>query len=170
MDNSTNQTCPHQSHQYHFGRGGKDAEHQAHQADIQTLLSQHAQLERKVELLSNGFTAITTSNNPELVTVLQRHVYDMKARFAKGRAIRSWDAVYALLFAYRDQIQVTYERLENGISSLITTDQDDLVEVLHAHAHAVSGFVAHGKQAAAESYPLSASALEKLANLPHNSP
>lgn len=142
-----NETCPHQSHQYHFGRGGKDAEHQAHQADIQTLLSQHNQLERRIELLSNGFSAITTSDNPALVRVLQRHVYDMKARFAKGRAIRSWDAVYALLFAYRDQIQV---------------------EVLHTHAQAVSLFVQQGKQAAGESYPLSEKALEKLANAPHN--
>lgn len=163
-----NETCPHQSHQYHFGRGGKDAEHQAHQADIQTLLSQHNQLERRIELLSNGFSAITTSDNPALVRVLQRHVYDMKARFAKGRAIRSWDAVYALLFAYRDQIQVEYERLENGIRSVIITEQADLVEVLHTHAQAVSLFIQQGKQAAGESYPLSEKALEKLANTPHN--
>lgn len=162
------ETCPHQSTQYHFGRGGKDAEHQAHQADIQSLLTQHAQLNRQVELLSNGFTATTTSDNPEVVAVLQRHVFDMKARFAKGRAIRSWDAVYALLFAYRDQIDVNYERLDKGIRSLITTEQEDLVEVLHAHAQAVSLFVQQGKQAAGESYPLSAKALEKLTNTPHN--
>ena len=162
------ETCPHQSTQYHFGRGGKDAEHQAHQADIQSLLAQHAQLNRQVELLSNGFTATTTSDNPEVVAVLQRHVFDMKARFAKGRAIRSWDAVYALLFAYRDQIDVNYEQLDKGIRSLITTEQEDLVEVLHAHAQAVSLFVQQGKQAAGESYPLSAKALEKLTNTPHN--
>lgn len=162
------QTCPHQTTHYHFGRGGKDAEHQAHQADIQFLLSEHSLLHREVTLLDKGFSAITTSQNAEVVSILQRHVYDMKARFAKGRAIRSWDAVYALLFAYRDQIQVNYERLENGIRSVVTTDDTDLVEVLQAHAHAVSGFVAHGKQAAAESYPLSEKALEKLANTPHN--
>ncbi len=162
------ETCPHQSTHYHFGRGGKDAEHQAHQADIQSLLAQHTQLSRQVELLSNGFSAITTSDNPELVTILQRHVFDMKTRFAKGRAIRSWDAVYALLFAYREQISVNYERLDNGISSVVTTDQADLVEVLHAHAHAVSRFVQQGKEAAAESYPLSTKALEKLNNAPHN--
>jgi hypothetical protein len=163
-----NQTFPYQSQHYHFGRGGKDAEHQAHQADIQSLLAQHTQLSRQVELLSNGFSAITTSDNPELVTILQRHVFDMKTRFAKGRAIRSWDAVYALLFAYRDQIEVTYEQLDNGVSSVVTTDQADLVEVLHAHAQAVSRFVQQGKEAAAESYPLSTKALEKLTNTPHN--
>lgn len=77
------ETCPHQSTHYHFGRGGKDAEHQAHQADIQSLLAQHTQLSRQVELLSNGFRAITTSNDSALVSILQRHVFDMKARFAK---------------------------------------------------------------------------------------
>lgn len=161
------ETCPHQSTHYHFGHGGKDAEHQAHQADIQSLLAQHTQLSRQVELLSNGFRAITTSNDSALVTILQRHVFDMKARFAKGRAIRSWDAVYALLFAYREQISVSYERLDNGVGSVVTTDQVDLVEVLHAHAHAVSRFVQQGKEAAGESYPLSAKALEKLLNTPH---
>lgn len=155
-------------HHYHFGRGGSDAEHQKHQADIQTLLDNHQKLQRSVTLLTNGFNAITTSDDPLIVATLQTHVTDMKARFAKGRAIRSWDQVYALLFAYRTQIQVDYQLLPNGVQSHVTTEYPHLIEVLHAHAHAVSSFVTDGRKAAGKSYPLSSDVLEKLPLHPHD--
>lgn len=158
----------HQEHLYHFGRGGSDAEHQKHQADIQTLLDRHHQIDRVVEILPNGFNAITTSADTHVATILQTHVTDMKARFAKGRAIRSWDQVYALLFAYQGQIHVEYQLMPNGVQSNVTTDNPDLVPVLHAHAHAVSAFVTEGRKAASESYPLSPETLEKLPLHPHN--
>lgn len=158
----------HQEHHYHFGRGGRDAEHQKHQADIQALLDQHHLIDRVVEILPNGFNAITTSTDTYVATILQTHITDMKARFAKGRAIRSWDHVYALLFAYREQIHVEYQLISNGVQSKVTTDNQNLVAVLHAHAHAVSGFVTEGRKAASESYPLSPETLEKLPLHPHN--
>lgn len=160
-------SCPNQQKNYLFGRGGSDSEHQKHQADIGTLLDNHQQIERKVTLLDHGFSATTTSDNPEIARTLQVHVGDMKARFAKGRGIRSWDKVYALLFAYRDQINVDYQMLPNGVTSTVTTENSQLVEALHAHAHAVSGFVATGREGSGESYPISA-ALEKLLEQHHN--
>jgi len=153
--------CPHAQKNYLFGRGGADAEHQKHQADIAILLDHHHDIQRQVTLLNDGFTATTTSENPMVAKTLQIHVADMKARFAKGRAIRSWDQVYAILFAYRDQIDVRYEMLPNGVISTVTTQNPILVEALHAHAHAVSSFVAQGREKSGEAYPISA-ALEKL--------
>jgi hypothetical protein len=159
--------CPNHQKNYRFGRGGADAEHQKHQADIGTLLDNHQAIQRQVTLLENGFTATTTSNNPEVVSTLQTHVSDMKARFAKGRGIRSWDKVYALLFAYREHINVDYQMAHDGVTSIVTTNNPQLVEALHAHAHAVSGFVAQGRQGAGESYPISA-ALEKYLDDAHS--
>lgn len=159
--------CPNNQKTYLFGRGGSDAEHQKHQADIGTLLDNHQAIQRQVTLLENGFSATTTSSNPEIACTLQTHVTDMKARFAKGRGIRSWDKVYALLFAYREQINVDYQMLPNGVTSMVTTDNPQLVEALHAHAYAVSGFVAQGRQGSGESYPIS-EALEKYLDDAHN--
>lgn len=159
--------CPHASQNYHFGRGGSDTEHQKHQADIATLLDGHLSIQRQVTILSNGFSAITISDDTDIAKTLQVHVSDMKARFASGRAIRSWDKVYALLFAYRDQIDINYTMLTNGVSSLVTTENADLVELLHAHAHAVSGFAAEGRAVSGNSYPIS-DALENLTLHPHN--
>lgn len=163
MSNPTTETQP-----YLFGRGGKDPEHQRHQQDIGRLLDQHQQFQRQVNLLDNGFSATTTSDNADLVAILQRHVLDMKARFAGGRAIRSWDPVYALLFAYREQIQVDYELIDNGIRSHVTTEDAELVEAVQAHAHAVSGFVRAGRQVSGDAYPLSTASLEKLQACLHN--
>lgn len=162
-------TCPHHNQPYLFGRGGKDAEHQKHQADISALLDQHQAISRQVNLLDNGFQASTTSSDPQLAQVLQTHVSDMKARFAKGRAIRSWDKLYALLFAYRDQIQVDYQMLPNGVASTVTTTNAQLVPLLHAHAHTVSGFVEQGRAVSGNASPLPPS-LENLPRHPHADP
>ncbi len=159
--------CPNNQKTYLFGRGGSDAEHQKHQADIGTLLDNHQAIQRHVTLLENGFSATTTSSNPEIIRTLQTHVTDMKARFAKGRGIRSWDKVYALLFAYREQINVDYQMNPDGVTSMVTTNNPQLVEALHAHAHAVSSFVAQGRQGSGESYPIS-EALEKYLDDAHN--
>lgn len=158
--------CPHNEKVYLFGRGSRDAEHQQHQADIAILLDHHHQIERYVRLLPNGFTATTTSTNPDIVQTLQTHVVDMKARFAKGRAIRSWDAVYALLFACRDEITVNYDMRPDGVTSHVTTNNPMLVELLQAHAHTVSGFVQAGRQQSGDPYPLSET-LEKYLHQHH---
>jgi len=79
---------------YKHGHGGNDAEHQAHQADITALLEGHTSLKRETEHLPNGIRTCTTSDDPELARILLRHAEDMKARFTKGRAIRSWDPLF----------------------------------------------------------------------------
>lgn len=155
--------CPHSAPTYHFGRGGSDAEHQRHQADIAVLLDQHQEIYRQVTLSETGFTAITTSENPLVAEKLQTHITDMKARFAQGRAIRSWDPVYALMFAYRDDIEVRYEFLPTGVKSEVSTQHPELVELLHAHAHAVSGFAREGREISGTAYPIS-EALQKQLN------
>jgi hypothetical protein len=159
--------CPHTEQTYHFGRGSQDAEHQKHQADISRLLDGHVHIKRQVTLLDNGFYATTTSDEPSVAQALQTHVVDMKMRFAKGRAIRSWDQVYALLFAYRAEITVDYTLLPDGVRSEVTTQNPVLVELLHAHAHAVSGFAAKGREVSGLAYPLS-EALENLPLHPHD--
>jgi len=67
---------------FRHGRGGSDAEHQAHQADIKALFAGHKSLRRVTERLPNGIRACTTSNDHDLAQILRRHAADMKARFA----------------------------------------------------------------------------------------
>ncbi|MGD9889112.1 MAG: hypothetical protein AB7S56_07605 [Halothiobacillaceae bacterium] len=139
---------------YKHGRGGNDAEHQAHQADIQSLLDAHAQLRRVTEHLPNGIRTCTTSTDAALAQILQRHAQDMKARFAKGRAIRSWDPLFAMLFEQRDAIHVELIERADGLCAELTCTDLTLIPLIHAHDEAIMRFVAEGRTAAAQESPV----------------
>lgn len=139
---------------YKHGRGGNDAEHQAHQADIQNLLDRHNSLRRVTEHLPNGIRTCTTSNDPALVRILQRHAQDMKARFAKGRAIRSWDPLFAMLFEQRDTIHVELIERADGLCAELTCTDPALIPLIHAHDEAIMRFVAEGRTAASQESPI----------------
>ncbi len=139
---------------YKHGHGGSDAEHQAHQADIQTLLEGHSALHRVTEHLPNGIRSCTTSDSPELAAILLRHAEDMKARFAKARAIRSWDPLFAMLFEQRDTIHVELIARENGVCAELTCTDPALIPLIHAHDEALMQFVTAGRAAASKESPI----------------
>ncbi|HES76282.1 MAG TPA: hypothetical protein ENO09_04640 [bacterium] len=144
----------HEDKAYKFGRGGSDAEHQAHQADITLLLDGHSRLRRVTEHLPNGIRTCTTSDDPELAAILLRHAEDMKARFAKGRAIRSWDPLFAMLFEQRDTIHVELIAREDGLCAELTCTDPALIPLIHAHDEALMRFVAEGRTAASQESPV----------------
>ena len=139
---------------YKHGHGGSDAEHQAHQADITALLEGHTSLKRVTQHLPNGIRTCTTSDDPELARILVRHAEDMKARFAKGRAIRSWDPLFAMLFEQRDTIRVELVAREDGLCAELTCDDPALIPLIHAHDEALMQFVAEGNAAASKESPV----------------
>ena len=144
----------HENKVYKYGRGGSDAEHQAHQADITQLLEGHTRLHRVTERLANGIRSCTTSDDPALAQILQRHAQDMKARFAKGRAIRSWDPLFAMLFEQRDTIHVELIERADGLCAELTCTDPALIPLIHAHDEAIMRFVAEGRTAAAQESPV----------------
>lgn len=138
--------------QYRHGHGS-DAEHKADQALFSKLLEHHKELNRETEKLPNGIMSRTTSENPELVKVLIEHVEGMERRFAKGRAIRSWDPLFAALFEHRDEIQMSYQPIENGIEAKLTAEDPKIVELIYAHDATLHGFVNEGFEAGKRESP-----------------
>lgn len=138
---------------YKHGRGGSDAEHQAHQADIMALFDGHKSLRRVTERLPNGIRSCTTSDDPGLAMILRRHAADMKARFAKGRAIRSWDPLFAMLYEQRENIRVELSVREDGICAELTSDDPALLPLIHAHDEALHRFVSEGHASAEKPSP-----------------
>jgi hypothetical protein len=138
---------------YRHGRGGSDPEHQAHQADIMALFAGHKSLRRVTERLPNGIRACTTSDDKNLALILRRHAADMKARFAKGRAIRSWDPLFAELFEQRDNIRVELVEREDGVCAELTCDDPALLPLIHAHDAALHRFIREGTARTEESIP-----------------
>ncbi|MEW6764471.1 MAG: hypothetical protein AB1344_01620 [Pseudomonadota bacterium] len=135
---------------YKHGRGGSDAEHQAHQADIMALFEGHKSLKRVTENLPNGIRICTTSDDPHLATILRRHATDMKARFAKGRAIRSWDPLFAMLFEQRENIRVALMEREDGLCAELTCDDPVLLPLIHAHDATLHKFIEYGASRSGE--------------------
>ncbi len=135
---------------YKHGRGGSDAEHQAHQADITALFEGHKSLKRVTENLPNGIRTCTTSDDPQLAMILRRHAADMKTRFAKGRAIRSWDPLFAMLFEQRENIRVALIEREDGLCAELTCDDPALQPLIHAHDATLHKFIEHGTSRSSE--------------------
>jgi len=138
----------------HYRHGhGSDAEHLQDQALFSQLLKQHSQLTRQTQRLDNGIVARTTTTDPALVKVLRAHVDGMEKRFGKGRAIRSWDPLFAALFEYRDQITMTYAHCDNGVEARLTADDPKLIELIHCHDQTLHNFVERGGDASRNESP-----------------
>jgi len=145
--------APKRGHVYRHGRGTDDR-HLRDQALFKQLLTDHGQLRRETEPLPNGIRVQTTSDNPELVRILQEHVEGMKTRFGSGRAIRSWDPLFSALFEYRDQISMIYRNTANGVEAELTADDPKLIELIHCHDQTLHQFVDRGFEASRQPSPV----------------
>ena len=137
---------------YRHGHGS-DEQHKQDQALFSQLLEHHQSLSRETSIIKNGIRARTVSEDPHLATVLQEHVVGMEKRFGMGKAIRSWDPLFAGLFEYKDDIQMTYHLIENGVESIITAEDPKLVELIHAHDQTLHGFIEEGFEAGKRESP-----------------
>jgi len=138
----------------HYKHGhGSDEQHKQDQALFGQLMEEHAKLKRVTETIENGICSRTTTEVPELVKVLQEHVAGMEKRFGMGRAIRSWDPLFAALFEYKDQINMEYHNIENGVEATLTSDDPKIIELILCHDETLHGFVNEGFQAGKRESP-----------------
>lgn len=139
----------HNGHVYRHGHGS-DEQHKKDQALFAELLEHHDQLKRTTETTAHGIIAYTTSENPHLAEILKQHVESMEVRFGQGRAIRSWDPLFAALFEYRDRIQMTYESIDNGVKATLSSDDPKLIELIHCHDQTLHKFVNEGTRSSGQ--------------------
>ncbi len=140
-------------HQYKFGHG-TDEQHLKDQALFKQLLENHWKLNRKTAFLPNGIRSVTRSTDDHLVKVLQEHVAGMKTRFESGRAIRSWDPLFAALFEFRDQINFHYENEPDGVVAELTSDDPKIIELIIAHDETLHNFIRAGYNTSGERSPV----------------
>jgi hypothetical protein len=137
---------------YKHGRGS-DAEHKKDQLLFGELLDKHKQIVRKTIKIPNGIISTTTSENDKLVKVLQDHVFGMKKRFDANRAIRSWDPLFIALFEHKDEIDMQYSSIPNGVEAKLTSKDEKIIELIHAHDKTLHGFVNEGRVAGRRESP-----------------
>lgn len=122
---------------------------------IRQLLMEHGKISRRVENLPNGVKTWTTSDDPQLASVIQQHVRQMKERMEEKKPIRQMDPLFRELFDQADKIKIDYEDIENGIVVVETSDDPQVVKLIQQHAHkAVSEFVQQGMPRAMQPTPL----------------
>jgi hypothetical protein len=109
-----------------------------------SLIDAHDDIERVVEEIPGGVKTTTTTTEPELVPMLQRHVAEMASLIESGGRIRNWDPLFAELFDRRDEIRITIHELDNGVEVVETSDDEGVVKLIRAHARKVDEFVAVG--------------------------
>ncbi len=137
------------------GRGGSDAEHLADEVLYHELLVRHDEIERLTQKIEDGIEVVTriTSGDPGLVKILQEHVLGIKKRFDGGRAIRSWDPLFIELFDNRKEMNMTWEMLEDGIRTTLTSSTPEVRELIYLHDETLQAFVQHGLKASRHESP-----------------
>jgi hypothetical protein len=130
------------------GRGGSD-QHLADEKLFHELLERHNEIGRVTQVIESGIETITriTSKDKELVKILQDHALGMKKRFDSNRAIRSWDPLFVELFDYREQIDMSWEMLEDGIKVKLTSEDEKVRELIKLHDETLHAFIDHGFKA-----------------------
>lgn len=137
------------------GRGGSDAQHIADAKLYHELLVRHNEIERITQEIESGIESITrvTSKDKELIKILQEHVVGMKKRFDGNRAVRSWDPLFVELFDFREQIDMNWEMLDDGIKVTLSSDDEKVRSLIKLHDETLHAFVKHGFKASRHESP-----------------
>ena len=122
---------------------------------IHQLLVRHEKIQRKVEDIPGGVQTLTTSQDPEVVRLIRKHVRQMKDRVEEGEPIRMMDPLFQEIFRHHDKIQMKVEDVPGGVRVTETSKDPRVVSLIRQHAHrAVSEFVERGMERAMKPTPL----------------
>ena len=140
------------------GRGGRgmmgDGAHGADMQLLHQLFEHRTEITRQVIARTDGIETVTESTNPEVIRLLQTHVASMLARVKEGRPIHQRDPLFVELFKHADQIAARYEPTPGGVRVIETSMDAYVVRLLHAHADAVSAFLANGMSEMMKNHPV----------------
>lgn len=115
------------------------------QDKIHQLFANPEKFIRKVDLHSKGYTAETTTTDPELVAVLQIHVEQMSGRLGGGQPVRRWDPAFEEFFAHYEDMEHKFTKLETGIRAEITGKTPEAITAAHNHARIILDFSSQGE-------------------------
>ncbi|UTV80056.1 hypothetical protein MQE22_08465 [Acidithiobacillus sp. YTS05] len=112
------------------------------------LFERHAQVHRKVTFLPDGIHAVTISAVPETVALLQAHVSQMYARLAEDRPFPyPISRSVPVMFAHPTLYQRKLDLLKDGVAVTETSNDPEMVRVIHEHAREINRFVKDGMPA-----------------------
>ena len=101
---------------------------------IRALLAGHEAIERRVERVPGGVRTVTVSDDPEIASLIRRHVREMRARYERDRPIRTVDPVFRALFRHRDEARMEIEDVPGGVRVVHTSDLPAVAALIRQHA------------------------------------
>jgi hypothetical protein len=141
------------AHQEAKGPGHKGHD-RAEMQNAHFLVTHHDQLERSVEDIPNGVLTVTTTEDPELLEPLRKHVQEMSALLEAGGHVRMWDPLFGEIFEHGESIQIEIEEIDGGVRVTETSEDEEVVKLIRAHARKIDQFIARGQEACREETPL----------------
>jgi len=134
---------------------GKDSKsHRELMRDAHTLVFNNDLIARTIEEIPGGVRTVTTTTDPDLLKVLQRHPKEIGAYYKEGGMVRGWDPVFRELARRADEVEMNVKKIENGVEVTATSDDEEVAKLIRAHAYKVSEFVQRGRTAMHEPTPL----------------
>lgn len=118
------------------------------------LIDNHQHLKRTVEEIPQGVRTRTLADDPELTERLREHVREMAALLDQEGSVRKWDPLFREIFDHRDAITIEIRDIEDGVEVVETSEDEQVVALIRAHARKVEEFVARGREACHEETPL----------------
>jgi len=116
---------------------------------IHQLFADHEQIHRTVEEIPGGIRAITESDNPEVVTLIQSHVSKMYDRVSKQQSIpmigmsSTLPTMLQSANRYQRQLRIT----SKGIEVTEISDDPDMIALIQEHAQEITRFAEQGLSA-----------------------
>lgn len=111
---------------------------------IHALFDNHARIRRTVTLASDGYSAVTESDDPKVAATLKQHVSQMQKRLESGLSVRRWDPAFAEYSDHYADLKHDFVPLEKGVRMTVTGRTPAAVKAAQNHAKLLSAFIAHG--------------------------
>lgn len=119
-----------------------------------SLIHDHGKIRREVRELPNGVDAVTESDDPDVAARIRNHAFAMQRRLRDGARVRQWDPVFVKLFDHAEKVKLDVQVTEKGVHIIESSDNPEVVRVLHSHAAGVSEMVREGSAASSRETPM----------------
>ncbi|MEZ6064339.1 MAG: DUF3365 domain-containing protein [Planctomycetaceae bacterium] len=147
-----------------FGRGaggpgmGAGGGNRPDMTTIHAMFAAKEKITRKVTLLDDGAEAVTESDDPALVALIQEHVPAMESRIHEDRPLppMTFHPVFVELRKHADDYTLDYEETGRGIKVRYKAEDPFVIMLVQEHSQLVSRFLKNGMEEIHKEYKLPA--------------
>ncbi|MEZ5299909.1 MAG: hypothetical protein R3F11_04455 [Verrucomicrobiales bacterium] len=127
------------------GKGGGGPLPAEYREAIHFLAENHEKIAREFKLTDDGYVATTTSADPEVAKILQKHVGQLEKRMKEVGMVRRWDPAFVEFAKHYGEMEHRLEKIDGGVRATVKGKTPAAIKAAQLHGKVVSGFVKHGE-------------------------